>query len=120
MNLGRNAGFVYEGVSNCIPVLDIDMRLTGCKKLVTARYVFLLLTSPIEFCCARSTPYFYGIYPCSLFAKSFTQTNEDTVISVISSYALCVSQCSSKLQAVLPMKVRVLLMQTMKEFGEGG
>jgi hypothetical protein len=37
MKLGRNAGFVYEGVSKYIPVLEIDMRLTGCKKLVAAR-----------------------------------------------------------------------------------
>jgi len=35
MKLRRNAG--YEGVSNYIPVLEIDMRLTGCKILVTAR-----------------------------------------------------------------------------------
>ena len=37
MKLGRNAGIVYEGVSNYIPVLELNMRLTGCKKLVTAR-----------------------------------------------------------------------------------
>jgi len=72
----------------------------------------------MELCCARSTPYWYGIYPCSIFAKSFTQTNEDIVVSLISSYALSGSQCSSKLQAVLPMKVKVLFVQTVKEFGE--
>ena len=32
----------------------------------------------------------------------------------------CASQCSSKLQAVLLMKVKVFLVQTIKEFGEGG
>jgi hypothetical protein len=39
MEIGTNAGFVYEGVSNYFPVLEINMRLNICKEHIRGNEV---------------------------------------------------------------------------------